>query len=400
MTLKVCDQKFTYLQAREFLTDYLYWNPQEISCFEEKYIEVAKFEQRLPKNPSDCFYSPDYFFAFSSLFGEEFFTSDEIVEFCSFEYQKIPDDSKPATLLDFYKKLRVIESRMPSGPDQTYGLSSIRVLFGLEKIVFFTYQDARAYCIREYEKLPKNKKPKQLTRFYKKLSSREARLRSSPNRDYMDKGWVSFRVTFGLEDIVHLSYEEAVAYCSEEYKKLPNKERPTDLKFFYSDLRDKNVNLLSTPSKCYKNMGWVSWGVLFGLDKKVLFSYEDAVEYCSGKYRELPDDKKPTNLTTFCLELRAIELRLPRVPGQVYKNKGWISYKELFHANEKNCFTYDEAVEYCAQKYCECPLNEKPTNLRKFYKLLKASEPRLIGSPEEKYKGKGWQSIMAMFCLV
>jgi hypothetical protein len=162
------------------------------------------------------------------LFGEEFFTSDEIVEFCSFEYQKIPDDSKPATLLDFYKKLRVIESRMPSAPDQTYGLSSIRTFFGLNKIAFFTIQEAKEFCSQEYSCLPSDQKPAQLTRFYNKLRRTEPMLPSTPERHYKGKEWVSYRVLFGLEDIVHLSYEEAVAYCSEEYKKLPNNERPTD----------------------------------------------------------------------------------------------------------------------------------------------------------------------------
>lgn len=399
MPLKIVDEKFTYEQAKAFLTDYWYWNPQEISCFEEKYIEVAKFEQRLPNNPSDCFYSPDYFFAFSSLFGEEFFTFDEIVEFCSFEYQKIPDDSKPAALLDFYKKLRVIESRMPRAPDQAYGLSSIRVLFGLEEIEFFTYQDARSYCIREYEKLPKNKKLKQFTRFYKKLSREEPRLPSSPNRHYKDKGWISFRVIFGLQNITHLSYEEVVEYCSEEYRSISDAETSTDLKLFYSGLRDRNINLPSTPSNFYKNKGWVSWGELFGLDEKVLFSYEEAVDYCSGKYRELPDDKKPSNLTHFYQEIRASEPRLPAVPRQFYFNAGWISYKELFNANEKAYFSYEEAVRYCADKYSECLLNEKPRNLKKFYKWLRVSELRLPSNPDAKYKDKGWIGIRAMFGL-
>ncbi|MEA1989433.1 MAG: hypothetical protein U9N57_09560 [Pseudomonadota bacterium] len=400
MTLIVSDEKFTYEQAREFLTDYWYWNPQEISCFEEKYLEVARFEQRLPISPSDNFYSPDYFFAFSSLFGEEFFTFDEIVEFCSYAFQKNSGYSQLVGLKAFYKELRLLESRMPSAPEQFYGVSSIRMLFGLSQIAFFTYQEAEEFCTQEYGSLPSDQKPAQLTLFYKKLTSKGPVLPSTPERHYKGTGWVSYRVLFGLEDIVYLSYEDAFEYCSEEYKKISDNEKPSDLGAFYSTLRDENLNLPSTPSAFYKNKGWVSWRALFELEEKVLFSYLEAVEYCSKKYHDLSGKKKPTNLTKFYLELRGLDLRLPRAPGQAYKNKGWVSFKELFNANEKVFLTCEEAVAFCTKKYEECPVNEKPSNLRKFYKLLRASEPRLPGSPEEKYKSKGWKSIRAMFSLV
>lgn len=397
MPFKVTEQTFTYEQTKEFLTNYWYWNPQDISCFEEKYFELVRLEHRMTKNPRAFFYRPDYFFAFSSLFGEEFFTLDELVEFCTYKYRQTPEFDKPTAFRAFYEDLRKSEPRMPSAPEQLYSLSSIRMLFGLEEILFFNYQDARVYCIREYESLPKNRKPKQLTRFYKKLSDKEPMLPSTPSRSYKGKGWVSYRALFDLENIVHLSYEDANEYCSEEYKKAPEKEKPTDLKVFYSNLRKKNSGLPSSPDKFYVKKGWVSWGEFFGLEEKILFSYEKASQYCSGKYSELPEGQKPKNLTKFYLELRKHEQRLPWVPRQVYLNTGWVSYIELFNANEKIFFTYKESVEYCTQKYEEYPANGKPQNLRKFYKLLKASEPKLSGSPEEKYKNKGWKGIRAMF---
>lgn len=400
MSLKRSDKTFIYEQAREYLTDYWYWNPQEILCFEEKYFEVAMLEQRLPANPRECFFSPDHFFAFSSLFGDDFFTFDELVEFCSYEYQQIPEDCKPAALLGFYKNLRVMEQRMPSAPEQFYGVNSIRMLFGLKQIAFFTYQEAEEFCTQKFSNLPSDQKPAQLTLFYKKLSTKEVMLPSTPERHYRGKGWTSYRVLFGLEDIIHLSYEDASEYCSGEYKKISDNKKPTDLVAFYSVLRLENLNLPSSPSGFYKNKGWVSWRALFELEEKVLFSYLEAVENCSKKYHELSDEKKPTNLTDFYLELRALEPRLPRIPGEVYKNKGWISFKALFNANEKVFLTYEEAVEFCTKKYEECLVNEKPSNLRKFYRFLKASEPILPGQPEEKYKGKGWKSIRAMFSLV
>lgn len=397
MTSKVSEQTFTYEQAKEFLTNYWYWNPQELSCFEEKYYEVARFEHRLPNNPKEYYDKQNYFFAFSSLFGEQFFTLDELTEFCILEYQKCPDDCKPKALSSFYMQLRDIEPRLHSAPKQTYDLTSMRVLFGLKEVVYFQYQDARSYCIREYENLPKNKKPKKLTLFYKKLSTKEPMLPSSPNRKYNGKGWVSYRELFGLQNIVHMSYEGAVEYCSMEYYKVIEKEKPTSLTSFYRFLRKKNCNLPSSPNNFYRDEGWVSFNALFGLDEKILFSYEETVEFCSKKYAEFRYKDRPSNLTQFYYKLRAVENRLPRVPSQVYSARGNVLFKDLFMVEEVVHFSYSEAVVYCSLAYDKSPVPDTYKNLLRLYRKLRADEPRLPVNPKKFYASSDWESFQRFF---
>lgn len=537
MGSKLVENIFSYEQAIKYLEDYWYWNPQEISCFESKYFEIAEFELRLPSSPKEHYCENVSFFAYSTMFGEKFFTYNESLEYCSKMYNELPEDkrtknlndfyhelrslesrlvrnpnaifkdkgwisirdmfgiedafpifthvqaveycsaklneldqvNRPVRLMDFYKKLRVTEPRLPSNPIKYFkdnGWSSIRSLFGIEAIVHFTYDEAVRYCITKYRDISDGNKPTSLQSFYKELRVAEPRLPPSPYQSYKDSGWLSMKVMFGIDEVSKFNYEQASEYCTEKYNELSDEEKPTSLHSFYNELRDLEPKLKSSPSmyigdkplvsirvffgltdlvlftyreaveycsekyhciqydkkptalqsfyrelsyleprlpsnpdKYYRDQVCTSILGMFGLEEKIFFTYDEAMAYCSGKYRELPDKKKPTNLNAFYQKLRAVEERLPSGPNVFFKNDGWVSFRVLFGLEEKVLFTYREAVEYCADRYRRLPDSEKLSNLYFLYKKLRQLEPRLPSTPTNTYKNRGWTSYRRLFGL-
>ncbi len=333
MTLPLVKTKFTYEQAREYLEDYWYWNPQEILCFEKKYFDIAKSELRLPNNPREYFKKTISFFAYSSLFGGESFTYDEAIEYCSLYYSELPEDKKRNDLNTIYQELRSSEVRLPRNPSDAYkdkGWVAIRVMFGLEELVLFTYDEAIEYCSLYYSELPEDKKRNDLNTIYQELRSSEARLPACPSETYKDKGWVAIRVMFGLEELVLFTYKEASEYCPQYYSELQEDKKRTNLNTLYQELRSSENRLPASPNQIYKDNGWVSYRAMFGLEELVLFTYEEAAEYCTRYYNKLPDDKKRTGLMTFYQELRFLEKRVPASPSSTYKDKGWVSIRVMF----------------------------------------------------------------------
>jgi len=400
--LKLVVNIFTYEQVVEHLEDYWYWNPQEILCFETKYFEMAKSESRLPDNPREYYKEDVSLFAYSTLFGEGHFTYQEAVEYCTDKYSELPGDKKPSNLNTFYQELTDSELRLPSSPNNFYkgkDWVSFRAMFSLEDIVLFTYNEAVEYCREKYGELPDDKKPSKLMTFYQELRYSEPRLPSTPNNFYKGKDWVSFRGMFGLEDIVLFTYNETVEYCSEKYNELPDDKRLSNLNTFYQELRGSEPRLPRNPNKQFDNKGWVSFRVMFGLEDIVFFTYDEAVEYCSKKYNELPGNENPSSLNAFYQGLRYSEPRLPASPYECYKDKSWISIKVMFGLEDIVFFTYDETVEYCSEKYNELSDDENPSKLMAFYQDLRDSEPRLPSTPGQYFQDNGWVSIRMLFDL-
>ncbi|WEJ62643.1 hypothetical protein [Thiomicrorhabdus lithotrophica] len=403
MSLKVVKKIFTYEEAKGFLSDYWYWNPQEIVCYEQKYFEIAENEPRLPDNPIESFRDNVDFFAFSTLFGEYFLTYEEAKDYCTAEYNKLPVDEKPNDLLSYYQKLRKVNNRLPCTPLKKYknqGWDSIVVMFGLpEPIAFYSYEQAKDYCTGEYYKLSKDEKPNNLNHFYQELLKGENRLPCNPGQCYKNYGWMGIRDMFDLpEPIAFYSYEQAKDYCTGEYYKLSKDEKPNSLVCYFQELRKGNNRLPSSPSVIYKNQGWVSYRLMFGLPEPIAFySYEQAKDYCTGEYNKLSDVEKPNNLNHFYQELIKSESRLPCNPDQCYKNYGWMGIRGMFGLQA--LYTYEAAKDYCTGEYNNLPEDEKPNSLQRYYRELRKGNNRLPSTPSTTYNHKGWVGLEVMFGL-
>lgn len=402
MNLSLVVNIFTFKQAIAYLEDYWYWNPQDISCFEEKYFEIAKSEPRLPGSPKEFYKKNACFFAYSTLFGESYFTYKEAVEYCSNEYNKLSDDEKPSGLRDFYLKLRDSEPRLPCNSDQHYkdkGYVSTFSMFSLDEVNFFSYEEAVKYCTKQYYKLPDNEKPTGLLKFYKTLRSANPKLPSAPDVMYKSSGYSSPRSLFGLDDVIFFSYEEAAKYCTKQYNKLHDERKRTDLQSYYIELANNNPNLPTNPQRFYKGKGYLSLKIMFGLDDVVLYSYDEAVKYCTREYNKLLDNEKKPGLNNYYCKLRDGNPRLPAAPLVKYKDKDNFSLRIMFGLDDVALFSYEEAVKYCTREYARQPDNKKPTDLNGYYQQLRKNEARFPSNPSNAYKGKGFISFASMFGL-
>jgi predicted Ser/Thr protein kinase len=406
VSLKVVQKVFTYEEAKEFLTDYWYCNPQEIVCYEQKYFEVAEFEPRLSNDPRRNFCNDFDFFAFSTLFGEELLTYKEAKDYCTGEYNKLPEGEKPNSLTGYYQELREGNNRLPSSPDEIYknqGWIGYWLMFGLpEPIALYTYEATKDYCTGEYNKLPEGEKPNSLQSYYQELREGNNRLPSNPHKIYKKQGCIGYWLMFGLpEPIALYTYEATKDYCTGEYNKLPEGEKPNCLQSYYQELREGNNRLPSVPHKIYKKQGCIGYWLMFGLPEPIaLYTYEAAKVYCTGEYNKLSEGEKPNNLQSYYQELREGNNRLPSDPHKIYKKQGCIGYWLMFGLPEPIAlYTYEAAKVYCTGEYNKLSEGEKPNNLQSYYQELKEGNNRLPSNPHKIYKKQGCIGYWLMFGL-
>lgn len=260
--------QFSYLEATKFCTDYWYYNPQFIRCFETKYFELANTDSRLPYNPRETFRKDVRFFAFSSLFGEAFFTFSELTEYCSEAFSKL---QRMQGLENIYYKLKESEPRLISKPAQKYqewkGWDN---LFSTHSKVFdsdfYSYTELQSVCIGKYQQ--ESEEPKNLQKLFETFKGKDKKIPKNPYSFYKKQNtWRSWRDLFGLKSNEWATMASAVLFCKQMYES--EFIKPTDLASYYLKLRDKyshEIRLPRHPDSFYsKTNEWKSYKSLFGL---------------------------------------------------------------------------------------------------------------------------------------
>ncbi len=261
---------FNYQETQVFLSDYWWFNPQDIEDYEQKYHELATSNSRLNTDPRKAFRDDVNFFAFSSLFGEEFFTYKEALEYCSKEYLKLQNH---VDLQQFFKTLRLKEPRLPANPASTYkeNWTLWCDFFKIELLIvepsFYLISELRAKCIEHFDLAPV--KTKNLQKFYQTFKHNDPKMPMNPYLFYKRTGeWLSWQDLFGFKTNAWDEYFTTREFCIKKYQEAHAK--PTDLAKFYLSLRElhrANVSLPRHPESFYaKTKEWKSFNMLFGLD--------------------------------------------------------------------------------------------------------------------------------------
>lgn len=95
----------------------------------------------------------------------------------------------------------------------------------------------------------------------------------------------------------------------------------------------KNMNLPSLPEMVYKTDGWVSWGDFLGTatpaqQKRTFLSYGEAkAQLGKMKLNSVSEWQSYTRSEQF-------DNNLPKNPSALYKNDGWVSWKDFLGASE------------------------------------------------------------------
>lgn len=94
-----------------------------------------------------------------------------------------------------------------------------------------------------------------------------------------------------------------------------------------------NMNLPKQPYLVYKTEGWISWSDFFGAGtfstrKSEFLTYEEAKK----QMREL----NLNSVSEWRMYTKSENFRnnMPKSPEQLYKNNGWISWKDFLGASE------------------------------------------------------------------
>lgn len=263
-------KQFNYQEAQKFLSDYWWLNPQDIESFEKKYQELSARNSRLPNNPREEFRGDVSFFAFSTLFGEEFFTHYEAIEYCSKEYLKLKTHVDLQSLLNVLRKK---ESRLPSNPAYTYQdkWTTWGDFFKVEQHIidspFYTLAELQKKCIEHLT--AEALKPKNMQKFYQSFKHFDSRMPKNPYLYYKKTGdWVNWNDLFGLETANWAGYCAAKDFCIKKY--FEEQAKPRRLADFYLHIRETyrdEIGLPRHPDEFYaKTNEWKSYKSLFGLD--------------------------------------------------------------------------------------------------------------------------------------
>jgi hypothetical protein len=260
-------ERYSYEEAKTYLTDYWWFNPQEIVCFKQKYFELAEVDLRLPNDPVSFYRNDIEFFAFSSLFGEERFTLKEAKKFCSEKYSNL---SSHLDLQGFYKSLRKDESRLPSAPYVAYreDWTNWAEFFNTQQLnvksAYYSLDELKFLCIEKYKK--QKDIPINLQNFFQCFKHEDEKIPKNPYKYYGKTGeWKSWQDLFGLEVLVRVCYKEAKDFCVDMYQK--EVHRPTNLATYYLSLREtyrEQISLPRHPESFYaKTNEWQSFKSLF-----------------------------------------------------------------------------------------------------------------------------------------
>jgi hypothetical protein len=260
-------QHYSYEEAKTYLADYWWFNPQEVLCFKQKYLELAKVDLRLPNDPVSVYRNDIEFFAFSSVFGEEHFTFEEAKKCCSEKYSNL---SSHLDLQFFYNSLRKDESRLPSAPDVAYreDWTNWAEFFNTQQLnfksLYYSLDELKSICTEKY----KNQKdvPINLQNFFQCFKHEDEKIPKNPYKYYGKTGeWKSWQDLFGLQKLVWISYKEAKEFCVNMYQK--EVQKPTNLAMYYLAIREvyqKQIILPRHPESFYaKTNEWQSFKSLF-----------------------------------------------------------------------------------------------------------------------------------------
>ena len=314
------------------------------------------------------------------------------------------------------------DPRLPSKPDKTYknnGWTNWYDFFGTEIPNFYsTYFEAKNAT---YELGIKSHK------MYKQRYKEDPKLPSHPDGTYKNNGWKNWYEYFSINRIAHYpTYEEA----KNAVRKLGIKSNTAYKKYHYNDPR-----LPYSPQIIYKNKGWISFHEFLGIspakkyqtyieaknavlklnirsEKEYRLRYKEDDRLPSTPSRFYKDKgwidnydffnkKRPDYYATYNEAIKAIrklsiksrkeydkrykdDQFLPSNPEDIYKGIGWIDYFNFLGIKRRSYYeTYEEAQMVIKQIGIR---SRKEYIEQKRYK----EDSKLPSNPSKYYKAKGW----------
>ena len=280
-------------------------------------------------------------------------------------------------------------SNLPSSPDKVYkenGWLSMPDWLGT-KIGFSGYEYLSFFEARELIRSLKFKNTNEWKQFLKS-ENKPNNIPYEPNKIYLKDGWISFGDFIGTNRIAN--YNRVFLNFEDARKHVRNlKLKTLDEWLDYTKSKDFPKNIPVSPSRTYKNDGWLSipdWlGTKVGFNGSFEYmNFEEAREFV-WKLKLI--SQKEWN--QYCLSGEK-PVNIPSNPDKAYKEKGWLSMPDWLGTeigfNGYNYLPYDEAKQFI-----------KTLNLSSqsdWSKYLKSgNRPKFIpSSPGKYYQDIGWKN--------
>ena len=301
-----------------------------------------------------------------------------------------------------YKSLRENDACMPSNPRETYskaGWKSMRDLFDLQEIVFYTHEEIKLTIKIALKK--EGTEPDSIKKLYKKYQSlrkKDSRMPSHPNEAYGK----SLRNLFGLPDIEFYTLEELKTVIKKALKQEgTDPESVARLIEKYQSLREKDSRMPSAPRQYYSKKGWKGMRDLFDLSDIEFYTLKDLKQTIIKMLEQ--EDTDPKSIGNLVKKYRFLcnkDPRMPADPTTYYATMGGKGMRDLFGLPEVAYYTYEEIKSTIKSSLKqEGILPESIGNLYRKYRLLRAKDPRIPSSPERYYANVGWKGIKDLFGL-
>jgi hypothetical protein len=209
----------------------------------------------------------------------------------------------------------------------------------------------------------------------------------TPNTVYEDSGWISWGDFLGTGNIATIDKKFRSFEDAREFARNLKLNGQADW-FDWCKSVGRPDNIPSSPSRTYKDSGWIGWGDFLGtgniatIDKKFR-SFEDAREFArnlklngqAAWFKWSKSGKKPDDI--------------PSGPNTTYKDSGWISWGDFLGtgniaSQNRNFLPFKEARKFARNLNLSgqaawvewCKSGNKPDNIPQ--------------KPSRTYKDSGW----------
>jgi hypothetical protein len=334
-------REIIYKKSYEEVKDWVKSNLQIKSSNDwDKNIKLINLPDFIPRSPREVYLNRGWISWGDFLGTENKFSND--VSYISYEEAKvwIKDNLNDVNTLIAWKnkaKLNTIPNFIPNRPERYYsfknrGWVSWGDFLGTGNITnklkkFINYEECSSYA----KKLKIKTKNEWVKNCKKKI--RPINIPSNPDKEYENKGWVSWGEFLGTGKISDnkknenfISHDDARIFIKKHYPLINSSIKWSNL--FSGTSKDLPFFIPLNPQVTYKNKGWKGWGYFLEtgnvMNKDKIFpTYEEAKKMI--KNFNIKSNKEWRIFS----KKEGKKLNLPSAPDRTYKNKGWTDWGDF-----------------------------------------------------------------------
>jgi superfamily II DNA or RNA helicase len=250
--------------------------------------------------------------------------------------------------------------------------------------VYRSFEEARTF-VNRLELKSQNE-----WKVWSKTDAKPDDIPANPYQTYKDKGWISWGDWLGTGviatyDLVWRPFDQAREFAHSLELKSTNEWKT------WSKTDAKPSDIPASPSKAYKNRGWISWGDWLGTGiiatyNRTFRPFEEAREFVHGLDLK---SQRDWNIWTKS-EFRPDDI--PANPLRAYENKGWISWGDWLGtdaiANQNRIYrSFEDARNFSRS------LGLKNQDEWRIWSKTQSNPNDIPANPAKTYKNNGWCGI-------